>query len=113
MTTMMCVYMYTKCMNLVFPAVKHSLKYFYTASYGVPNFPEFVAAAVVDDIMAAYCDSSIKAVELKQEWMKNFFESNPQHYEMYTGECVAIQPNYFKATIHTLQQRFNQSGGTV
>ncbi|KAM9339835.1 major histocompatibility complex class I-related gene protein-like [Symphorus nematophorus] len=90
---------------------KHSLRYFYTASSGLPNFPDFVAAAVVDDILAVYCDSNKKALELKQDWMKNFFENNPQHFELYTGECVAIQPNYFKATIYSLKQRFNQSGG--
>ncbi len=89
------------------------MKYFYTASSGVSDFPEFVGALVVDEIVAVYCDSNKKIIEPKQDWMKKLFDTDPKHLELYTGECVKIQPNYFKTTIYTLKQRFNQSGGTV
>uniref|UniRef100_A0A8C4HDI6 Ig-like domain-containing protein n=1 Tax=Dicentrarchus labrax TaxID=13489 RepID=A0A8C4HDI6_DICLA len=98
-------------LNLVFPAVKHSLKLFYTGSSGVPDFPEFVAAGVVDDILMGYCDNNKKIVEPKQDWLKKVFEDDPQQFEFYTRQCSEYLPNFFKATIHNLKQRFNQSGG--
>ncbi|XP_070840169.1 major histocompatibility complex class I-related gene protein-like isoform X1 [Chaetodon trifascialis] len=96
--------------HFAFP-VKHSLKYFYIASSGIPNFPEFVGTAVVDDNVVAYCNGNRKILETKQEWMRHLFEDDPQHMAIYTGECFENQPNYFKATIYSLKQRLNQSGG--
>ncbi|XP_070703235.1 major histocompatibility complex class I-related gene protein-like [Pempheris klunzingeri] len=90
--------------------VKHSLKYYVTASSGVPNFPEFVAAAVVDEIVVGYCDSNKKIVEPKLDSGKKYFEKDPQRLEWYNRECAEIQPNFFKAMINSLKQRFNQSG---
>ncbi|KAF1381989.1 hypothetical protein PFLUV_G00159730 [Perca fluviatilis] len=91
--------------------VKHSLKFFLTASSGVPNFPEYVAAGVVDEVLVGNCDTKKKIVEPKQDWMKTFLENNPQHLEFYTQTCLEIEPNFFKATMDDLKQRFNQSGG--
>nr|XP_046273771.1 major histocompatibility complex class I-related gene protein-like isoform X3 [Scatophagus argus] len=92
-------------------AVKHSLKYFYIASSGLPNFPEFVAVGSVDDVLLGSCDSNKKTPEAKQDWMKKLFQIDPYHFEMYNQECLINMPNFLKATIHTLTQRFNQSGG--
>nr|XP_046273765.1 major histocompatibility complex class I-related gene protein-like isoform X10 [Scatophagus argus] len=95
-------------------AVKHSLKFFYTASSGLPNisnFPEFVGVGSVDDVLAGSCDSNKKTPEAKQDWMKKFFQNDPQQFEWYHQQCLIILPNSFKATIHTLTRRFNQSGG--
>uniref|UniRef100_A0A8C9XAU6 Ig-like domain-containing protein n=1 Tax=Sander lucioperca TaxID=283035 RepID=A0A8C9XAU6_SANLU len=91
--------------------VKHSLKLFFTGSSGVPNFPEFVVAAVIDELLVAYCDSNKKIIETKQDWMKTFLENNPQYLEMYTKECLESQPNFFKVWINRMKQRFNQTGG--
>ncbi|XP_044027697.1 major histocompatibility complex class I-related gene protein-like isoform X3 [Siniperca chuatsi] len=91
--------------------VKHTLKFFYTASSGVPNFPEFVAAALVDDLLVGYCDSNKNIVEPKQDWVKKLFEDDPQHLKLYIGECVENQPNSLKKRMDNLKQRFNQSGG--
>ncbi|XP_070840178.1 major histocompatibility complex class I-related gene protein-like [Chaetodon trifascialis] len=90
-------------------SVKHSLKYFLIGSDGVPNFPEFMAAAVVDGHLVAYCDSNRKTVDPKQEWMKTLFENDPQVLEWYRRECFQILPNLFKTTMSSLKQRFNQS----
>uniref|UniRef100_A0A8C9XGU9 MHC class I-like antigen recognition-like domain-containing protein n=1 Tax=Sander lucioperca TaxID=283035 RepID=A0A8C9XGU9_SANLU len=90
--------------------VKHSLKFFRTASSGVPNFPEFMAAAMVDEVLMGYCDSKKKIVEPRQDWMKTILENNPQQLEFYTQTCLN-EPNSFKAQIDHFKQRFNQSGG--
>nr|XP_046273784.1 major histocompatibility complex class I-related gene protein-like isoform X2 [Scatophagus argus] len=92
-------------------AVKHSLKYFYIASSGLPNFPEFVGVGFVDDVLAGSCDSNKKTPEAKQDWSKKLFQNDLQQFEFYNQACSITLPNYFKATIHTLTQRFNQSGG--
>ncbi|XP_078124326.1 major histocompatibility complex class I-related protein 1-like isoform X2 [Sander vitreus] len=91
--------------------VKHSLKFFITASSGVPNFPEFVAAGLVDGLLMGYCDTKKTIVEPKQDWAKTFLENNPQQLEFYTQRCSEIDPIFFKATMDNLKQRFNQSGG--
>ncbi|XP_027132352.1 major histocompatibility complex class I-related gene protein-like isoform X2 [Larimichthys crocea] len=92
-------------------SVKHSLKYFATGSYGVTNLPEFVGTVMIDEILIGYCDSNTEKIELKQDWVKIFFEDNPQHFEWHTIQCLQSEPNIFKYLINTLKQRFNQSGG--
>ncbi|XP_049890693.1 major histocompatibility complex class I-related gene protein-like isoform X3 [Epinephelus moara] len=92
-------------------SVKHSLKFFFTASSGVPNFPQLVVAAVVDDLLVGHCDTDIKIVEPKYDWMKTALENNPQHLEWYTQRCFEILPHVLKARMDNLKQRFNQSGG--
>ncbi|XP_071388566.1 major histocompatibility complex class I-related gene protein-like isoform X1 [Centroberyx affinis] len=90
--------------------VTHSLKYFFTASSGVSNFPEFVADASVDEVQMVHYDSNIKKVEPKQDWMSKLIADDPQHLEWYTARCVGFQLVH-KAELETLTQRFNQTGG--
>nr|XP_046273788.1 major histocompatibility complex class I-related gene protein-like isoform X2 [Scatophagus argus] len=92
-------------------AVKHSLKYFIIGSSGVPNLPEFVGAAVVDDVLMLSCDSNNKIPAVKLDWSKEVFRNNPEHFEWYIQQCSEFQPNLFKVTIYGLARRFNQSGG--
>ncbi|XP_073318996.1 major histocompatibility complex class I-related gene protein-like [Pagrus major] len=92
-------------------SVKHSLKYILTASSGLPDFPEFVAAAVVDGSLVVYCDGSKKIIEPKHDWAKKLLENDPNQLEHYKGSCFERGPIFFKATINSLKQRFNQSGG--
>ncbi|KAL7381350.1 hypothetical protein ABVT39_004544 [Epinephelus coioides] len=106
--------MKTLCVLLLFchvaSTVKHSLKYFLTASSGVPNFPEFVGAAMVDDVQVGYCDSNIKTAEPKQDWMRKIIKADPQHLEWYTLKCFGSQ-QVFRANLDNLKQRLNQTGG--
>uniref|UniRef100_A0A8P4KN90 Ig-like domain-containing protein n=1 Tax=Dicentrarchus labrax TaxID=13489 RepID=A0A8P4KN90_DICLA len=92
-------------------AVKHTLKFFITASSGVPKIPELVITAEVDGSLAGYCDTNKKILEPKQDWMKKIFEDDPQYFEWATQQCFERMPNIFKVMIHNLKQHLNQSGG--
>ncbi|XP_028453085.1 major histocompatibility complex class I-related gene protein-like isoform X4 [Perca flavescens] len=89
--------------------VKHSLKFFATGSSGLPNFPEYVGVAVVDDVLMGYCDNKKMIVDLKQDW-KTFFKNNPDQLAFYTKRCFESEPDFFQATMYHFKQRFNQSG---
>nr|APD68776.1 MHC class I alpha antigen [Trachinotus ovatus] len=89
-------------------AVTHSLKYFYTGSSGIPNFPEFVNLGVLDGQQMDYYDSNIKKVIPKQDWMAK--SEGPEYWETQTQASIGSEQT-FKGNIKTLSDRFNQTGG--
>ncbi|KAK6278296.1 hypothetical protein J4Q44_G00391890, partial [Coregonus suidteri] len=88
-------------------AVTHSLKYFYTASSEVPNFPEFVAVGMVDGVQIVHYDSNSQRAVPKQDWMNK--RTDTQYWEGETGNLLGSQQS-FKVGIDIIKPRFNQSG---
>ncbi|XP_067468193.1 major histocompatibility complex class I-related gene protein-like [Thunnus thynnus] len=91
-------------------SVKHSLKFFFTTSSGVKNFPDFVVVALVDEVPAGYCDSISKTAEVKQDWAKKLMEDDPLHLEWYTNRCLLNKYDY-RVEINILKQQLNQTEG--
>ncbi|XP_050924597.1 class I histocompatibility antigen, F10 alpha chain isoform X2 [Lates calcarifer] len=89
-------------------AVRHSLKYFYTASSGIPDFPEFVSLGMLDGVQMVYYDSNIKKVIPKQDWMAE--NEGPEYWESETQKSIGSE-QIFKVNIETAKNRFNQTGG--
>ncbi|KAM8766886.1 major histocompatibility complex class I-related gene protein-like [Acanthopagrus schlegelii] len=89
--------------------VLHSLKYFTTASTGIPNIPEVMVTAEVDELLLGYCDSN-KRMEVKGI-AKSFFAENPDQLEQYRQRCFHFLPNFFKSYTHSLMRLYNQTGG--
>nr|ABX80523.1 MHC class I alpha antigen [Epinephelus akaara] len=91
-------------------AMTHSLKYFYTTSSQVPNFPEFVIVGLVDEVEVVHYDSNTRRAEPKQDWMSRVTEDNPQYWQKQTESCLGEQQGC-KSDIEVVKQRFNQTGG--
>uniref|UniRef100_A0A096M6D1 Ig-like domain-containing protein n=1 Tax=Poecilia formosa TaxID=48698 RepID=A0A096M6D1_POEFO len=89
-------------------AVTHSLKYFYTASSGIKNFPEFVTVGMVDEVPVSYYDSVIRKEIPKQDWLAK--NEGPEYWESNTQISIGSEQS-FKADIGIIKQRFNQTGG--
>nr|XP_020483357.2 major histocompatibility complex class I-related gene protein-like [Labrus bergylta] len=91
-------------------AEMHSVRYFFTASSEVTNFPEFVAVGMVDDFQIEYYDSNTKRAEPKQDWMKKVTEDKADYWEWETQRAVYYQ-QLFKVDLDNFKRRFNQTGG--
>lgn len=85
----------------------HSLKYFYTASSGVPNFPEFMVVGMVDGVQMVLYDSNIQKVVPEQVWMN---KADAEYWEREREKFLHSQHD-FKADVDILKQSFNQRGG--
>ncbi|XP_029919954.1 class I histocompatibility antigen, F10 alpha chain-like [Myripristis murdjan] len=90
--------------------VHHSLRNFFTGLSGVPNFPEFVVVAFVDDVESDYYDSNTQRMVPKQDWMEKITDDLPNYWDSQTQILQGSQ-QVFKVSVDTLKKRFNQTGG--
>ncbi|XP_072885753.1 antigen-presenting glycoprotein CD1d-like [Hemitrygon akajei] len=56
-------------------AVSHSLTYFYLHSLNVPELPYISMVGMLDDLQIYYHDSTLQAVEAKQQWIVDGFSA--------------------------------------
>uniref|UniRef100_A0A3B3Q4I3 Major histocompatibility complex class I UKA n=1 Tax=Paramormyrops kingsleyae TaxID=1676925 RepID=A0A3B3Q4I3_9TELE len=89
-------------------ALTYSLRYVFTGTSGIPDFPEFVGVGLVDGEPIDYYDSRIGRMTPRQDWMTkavdaDYWDRETQHLR--GGEQV------FKTNIEVAKQRFNQTGG--
>ncbi|XP_071230657.1 class I histocompatibility antigen, F10 alpha chain-like [Salvelinus alpinus] len=89
-------------------AATHSLRYVYTATSGIPDFPEFVNLGIVDGMQIDYYDSNTKRVVPKQDWMAKTEGSD--YWETETQNSIGAEQT-FKAGIDIIKPRFNQTRG--
>ncbi|XP_058866562.1 H-2 class I histocompatibility antigen, Q9 alpha chain-like [Acipenser ruthenus] len=96
------------CVHVASGEGSHSLRYFYTGTSGMTEFPEFVMVGMVDDVQIDYYDSKSKQNVPKQQWMKDNME--PGYWETQTQICLGAE-QIFKRNIGIAMQRFYQTGG--
>nr|XP_057907363.1 major histocompatibility complex class I-related gene protein-like [Doryrhamphus excisus] len=90
--------------------VIHTLKYFFTASSQVPNFPEYVSVGYVDDVEIVHYDSNSRKEEPKQDWMNKITAQDPKYWKRET-DIDRNNEHIFKNNMDVLKQRFNQTEG--
>ncbi|XP_061747235.1 major histocompatibility complex class I-related gene protein-like [Nerophis ophidion] len=90
--------------------VIHTLQYFHTACFQVPNFPEYVSVGYVDEVEVSYYDSNIRKTESKQDWMNKITAEDPNYWQIET-EYNVVGEHVFKDNIEKAMKRFNQTGG--
>ncbi|KAM3596134.1 uncharacterized protein V6R79_008749 [Siganus canaliculatus] len=88
----------------------HSLKYLFTASSEVLNFPEFVAVGLVDDVQIEYYDGNMRRAVSRQDWMDRVSEGEAHYWETRTRYFLSYEHN-FNATIGKLKQSLDPPAG--
>lgn len=96
------------CVLFSCATVTHLLQYFYTASSGIPHFPEFVTVGVLDGQPFTYYDSKIKKESPKQDWMAK--SEGALYWDRQTRASIADE-QIFKGNIEFVKQRLNGTGG--
>uniref|UniRef100_A0A3Q1GX39 MHC class I-like antigen recognition-like domain-containing protein n=1 Tax=Acanthochromis polyacanthus TaxID=80966 RepID=A0A3Q1GX39_9TELE len=74
--------------------ITHSLKYFVTASSQVPNFPEFEAVGMVDDVQIVHYDGNTRTAVPKQDWMKKVIDDDPEYFKRSTNIFMSEQQDF-------------------
>ena len=89
-------------------SVIHTYQNFYTATSGIPDFPEFIAVGVVDGQQIDHYDSITKRKVPKVEWTAPAVD--PDYWNRNT-QVLAGSQAAFKVNIDIAKSRFNQTEG--
>ncbi|XP_055080005.1 MHC class I polypeptide-related sequence B-like [Periophthalmus magnuspinnatus] len=96
--------------RIYYPNSVHTLRYFYTSSFQVPNFSKYVSVGYVNDLQIIHYDSDTKKLVPKQEWMNKLTEEDPRYWERNTQRCLENE-QAGKGNIETVKRRLNVTGG--
>ncbi|XP_028283331.1 major histocompatibility complex class I-related gene protein-like isoform X2 [Parambassis ranga] len=94
-------------------AVKHSMKYYTTASSGLQNVSEFMYVLKVDDVEVIHCDSTNNIYEIKQDWVVKLYNKNPELLGEGRHDCFVRIPLLFKSAIYSLRQTIQSEGAII
>lgn len=97
------------CCHVASPVI-HSLKHVYMASYGVPNFPDFLAVVFVDGYQTDRYDSVTKRTVPTQDWMSQVTADDPEYWKRQTLYWEG-QEQIGRVNIDVLKERFNHTEG--
>ena len=92
----------------VFLSATNTLQYFYTATSGIDNFPEFVTMGIVNGHQIDHYDSITKRAIQKAEWISGAVD--PDYWKTNT-QIYAGTETVFVNNINVAKSRFNQTGG--
>ncbi|XP_047461813.1 major histocompatibility complex class I-related gene protein-like isoform X2 [Mugil cephalus] len=98
---------------ILFPiahSVKNSLMLNLTISSGVPDVPEYVVVAKIDGITVVYYNSSMKAPEPRQVWVKKLIDKYPGRWKNGTQKCKEYY-DVLKYETGIITKYSNQTGG--
>lgn len=97
--------------KLVFPTVKHSLKFFLVTFSGPSDKTKqkFVGFGVIDGSPGAYCNNDIVP---QLEWARNIAKDYHELQNQKTQECSNLEL-ILKATAENLRKQLNQTEGML
>ncbi|XP_033492940.2 major histocompatibility complex class I-related protein 1-like [Epinephelus lanceolatus] len=90
--------------------VKHSLTFYLMVSSGVPNIPDYLVMADIDEVIMAYSDSNMATHEPRQDWVRKLRKEEPQYWQRSVEACMNYQ-ELFKAQTDSFKQHLNQTEG--
>lgn len=74
-------------------------------SSGVPNAPEYLAIANLEDVLLAYYDSNMKTPEARQHWLREMKKEDLEEWEMYLANVPLYQYQLAEDTKSFSQQQ--------
>ncbi|XP_042338838.1 major histocompatibility complex class I-related gene protein-like, partial [Plectropomus leopardus] len=90
--------------------VERSLRFYIMVSSGVPNIPDYMAMADIEEVIIGYYDSSLETAEPRQDWVRQFLKEEAQLWAAMDKDCREYQ-QLLKPQSDRFRQHLNQTGG--